>query len=141
MDMELVAADDADRPWIASLLEESDLPTDLDGTELYTAHTDGERVGCGGLEAHGSDVLLRSLAVDPVFQGEGYGRDITERLCSIAAECGVERLYLLTTTAADFFEKQGFERIERNRVSEPIAETEQFTTLCPESATCMRREP
>lgn len=137
--MELVAANGGDRGYAVSLLEASDLPTDLDATELYVALVDGERVGCGGLEVHGSDALLRSVAVDPAASGEGYGSEIVDRLCSIAAERNVSRLYLLTTTAAGFFERRGFERIDRERVPGTIAETDQFTTLCPESAACMRR--
>ncbi|MEM4780772.1 MAG: arsenic resistance N-acetyltransferase ArsN2 [Halalkalicoccus sp.] len=137
--MELATAGDADRPWIASLLEKSGLPTDLDGAELYVALVDGERVDCGGFEIDGTDALLRSIAVDPAARGEGYGREITERLCATAAERGVKRLSLLTTTAADFFEKRGFERVERGRVPDSIANTKQFTQLCPESATCMHR--
>ncbi|MDL5360987.1 arsenic resistance N-acetyltransferase ArsN2 [Halalkalicoccus sp. NIPERK01] len=137
--MELVAANGSDRGYAVSLLEASDLPTDLDGTALYVARIDGERVGCGGLEVHGTDALLRSIAVDPAVRGEGFGSEITDRLCAIAADRGVSGLYLLTTTAAEFFEKRGFERIDRERVPDPIARTSQFTTTCPASAVSMRR--
>lgn len=137
--MELVAANESDREYAGWLLAEHDLPTDLDGAEVYVAHDGEKRIGCGAIEIRGSNALLRSIVVDPVVHDEGYGSAITARLCSIAADQGVSRLYLLTTTAGDFFEKQGFERIERDRVPDPIASTSQFTALCPESATCLRR--
>lgn len=137
--MELVAANGGDCGYAISLLEASDLPTDLDATELYVALVDGERVGCGGLEVHGTDALLRSIAVDPAVRGEGYGSEITDRLCAIAAELGVSGLYLLTTTAAGIFERRGFERIDRERIPGTIANTSQFTTVCPASATPLHR--
>lgn len=137
--MELVAANGSDREYAVSLLEASDLPTDLDGAEVYVARRGENRVGCGGLDVHGSDALLRSIAVDPAVHGEGYGSEITERLCTLAADRSVSGLYLLTTTAAEFFESRGFERIDRDRVPDPIARTSQFTTTCPASAACMRR--
>ncbi|KYH27246.1 N-acetylglutamate synthase [Halalkalicoccus paucihalophilus] len=137
--MELVAANGSNREYAVSLLEASGLPIDLDGAEVYVARRGGNRVGCGGLEVHGSDALLRSIAVDSVVRGEGYGSEITDRLCAIAADRGVSGLYLLTTTAAGFFENRSFERIDRERVPDPIARTSQFTTTCPASATCMRR--
>ncbi len=139
--MELVEAEGNDVAYATSLLEESDLPTDLDGTALYVARVDGERVGCGGLELYGTDGLFRSLAVDSAFRGAGHGRAITEGLCTKTVNRGVTEIYLLTTTAEEFFEKQGFERVGRERVPDAIHETKQFSTLCPESAIPMRRTP
>lgn len=52
---------------------------------------------------------------------------------------GVETLYLLTTTAAGFFADRGYERVDRSVVPAPVRGTTQFSTLCPESATVMRK--
>jgi amino-acid N-acetyltransferase len=47
-------------------------------------------------------------------------------------------LYLLTTTAENYFPSFGFEVANRNDAPEPIRETTEFTTACPASATMMR---
>jgi amino-acid N-acetyltransferase len=49
----------------------------------------------------------------------------------------VETLYLLTTTAAPFFERYGYGAVAREEVPRPIRDTTEFTDLCPASATCM----
>jgi amino-acid N-acetyltransferase len=51
----------------------------------------------------------------------------------------VEALFLLTTTAADFFGTRGYELIDREAVPEAVAETAEFSELCPDAATCMRK--
>jgi amino-acid N-acetyltransferase len=52
---------------------------------------------------------------------------------------GVERLFALTTDAAAFLAAQGFEPVARESVPERIRGTAQFASLCPDSATVMRR--
>ncbi|WP_101295258.1 arsenic resistance N-acetyltransferase ArsN2 [Halegenticoccus soli] len=128
-----------------SLLERSGLPADdarESGVELFVGAVDAEPgvVAVGGLERYGSDALLRSVAVDERRRGSGYGREMCDALREYASARGVETLYLLTTTAADFFERLGFKRIDRSDAPEAIRETAQFASLCPESATCMRAD-
>ncbi len=55
-----------------------------------------------------------------------------------AAIFGIENLYLLTTTAADYFERRGFTRIERSQVPERLRATAEFQGTCPASATVMK---
>ncbi|EPL10682.1 hypothetical protein QOU62_31545 [Pseudomonas aeruginosa] len=57
----------------------------------------------------------------------------------IAAEQGITRLHLLTTTASGFFESSGFEVRERGSEPELISHTEQFKGLCPGSACYMSK--
>ncbi|WP_129114362.1 arsenic resistance N-acetyltransferase ArsN2 [Halegenticoccus tardaugens] len=126
-----------------SLLERNDLPTDDArdaGVELFVGTAGPERrvVAVGGLERYGSDALLRSVAVDQRRRGSGYGREMCEVLREYARSRDVETLFHLATTATDFFERLGFERIERDAAPEPIRSTAQFASLCPASATCMR---
>ena len=131
-----------DRGVVERLLSEVGLPTeDLDGpADLFVAARDGEVVGCGGVERYGEAALLRSVAVAPEARGEGYGTAICRALFGEVARGGADDLYLLTTDAAGFFERFGFEPVERASVPEAIGETHQFAELCPETATCMRRE-
>ena len=126
----------------ASLLERANLPTDdIDAAsvELYLARDGEDRVGVGGFELFDTDGLLRSVAVESSKREKGYGSAIVAALESKAREAGVERLYLLTTTASDFFAARGYSEIDRTEPPERIRETTQFSDLCPSSAVCMRK--
>jgi amino-acid N-acetyltransferase len=141
-DVTLEPASEADLDSVEDLLSRCELPTaDVrEQAECFYLGTRGDRVvGVGGLEPYGSDGLLRSVAVEPSVRGQGVDSAIAEALEAEARESGIETLYLLTTTAADFFGSRGYERIEREAAPDAIAATSQFADLCPESATCMRR--
>ncbi len=57
----------------------------------------------------------------------------------LAQQKGIQALYLITTTAAPFFEKRGFAKVDRSAVPVAIQRTTQFSALCPSSATVMHR--
>ncbi|WP_135365484.1 arsenic resistance N-acetyltransferase ArsN2 [Halosimplex halophilum] len=140
----VVALDPADpsAEYLESVLAEAGLPTEdlgRDAVDCYVARASGERVGVGGLERHGRDGLLRSVAVEPEHRGAGYGAAIVDGLEREASDAGVDRLFLLTTTASDFFAGLGYESVEREDVPAAIRATEQFAELCPASATVMRK--
>ena len=48
--------------------------------------------------------------------------------------------YLLTMTAADFFQKIGYEVNQRDKVPESIKKTEEFKNVCPVSAACLFKD-
>ncbi len=54
-----------------------------------------------------------------------------------ASEEGVNSLYLLTTTAARFFARLGYEVVPRSQAPSSIENSAQFAGLCPVSATFM----
>jgi amino-acid N-acetyltransferase len=83
--------------------------------------------------------LLRSLAVAEAHRKGGCGRALVSHAESWAWRHGVKTLYLLTTTAANFFARTGYEAISRVQAPAPIAATTQFSSLCPSSATLMRK--
>jgi len=133
-------ADDA-LEYVETLLAGANLPTgDLRSTpgRFYVALEDGNRVGVGGLELYGSDGLLRSVVVEPSTRGNGLGTAICGALEDRARDEGVETLYLLTTTAAEFFADRGYREIDRDDPPAAIRETTEFAELCPSTATCMR---
>src|SRR5436189_3882412 len=68
----------------------------------------GSVAGVGGLDICGSHALLRSLAVAPALRGRGIAASICDRLEAMAANRGVEQLYLLTETADRYFMKRGY---------------------------------
>src|SRR5262245_50238978 len=64
-------------------------------------------VGFGGLEIHGDDALMRSVVTLPPLRGRGLGRRIVLALEAEALMLKCSDVWLLTTTAQDFFGKLG----------------------------------
>lgn len=123
------------------LLESVDLP--IDGLEdqfenFLLLLRDGDLIGLIGLETHKSSGLLRSLAVKPVFQGNGLGILLTDAILEKAKEMMLKEVYLLTETAENFFIKRGFSRINRELAPETIKSSKEFAHVCPVSASLMK---
>jgi protein-tyrosine-phosphatase len=95
--------------------------------------------GVIGVEIHGNAGLLRSLAVTQDRRGTGIGAELVEQLERACREQGIGELVLLTQTAEPFFARRGYIRAERTDVSAPIRTSAEFRSLCPASATCMRK--
>lgn len=128
---------------VEALLQSAGLPvSDLKGKdtfELFGLRADGNLVGVVGVERYGEVALLRSLAVDAAHRASGYGQALVHHAERWAAQQGVTACYLLTTTAADFFARLGYEVTSRAEAPAAIAATSQFSGLCPASSTFMRR--
>jgi amino-acid N-acetyltransferase len=128
--------------YVERLLARNDLPT-ADVREksdrFFVAFADGAAVGVGGVEPFPPDGLLRSVVVESSRRGEGVGAALCDRLEERAAAGGIDTLYLLTTTAREFFAARGYETVDRAAVPASIRETGQFESLCPSTAVCMRR--
>jgi amino-acid N-acetyltransferase len=132
----------ADLGAVRDLLASAGLPTSdvAEDRQEFLLARDGQRlVGTVGIEAHGPDGLLRSLAVVAVLRGKGLGHGLSGRAVALAAARGVRTLYLLTTTAEPFFAARGFDRIARESVPAALRGTAEFASLCPATAACMRR--
>jgi amino-acid N-acetyltransferase len=122
------------------LLAEAELP--LEGvaerfSEFLVAQAGGRLVGVVGLEVYGASALLRSLAVRADQRGRGLGQALTRAALRQAQARGVRRIYLLTETAAPFFERFGFGVIRREAADPAVQESVEFRSACPQSATCM----
>ncbi|WP_194724027.1 arsenic resistance N-acetyltransferase ArsN2 [Noviherbaspirillum malthae] len=132
-----------DLPAVLALLEDAGLPyQDLTASHLadFLVAEGGRSVlGIVGLERYGEDALLRSLAVRPENRSTGLGKQLADALEEHARRTGLGTLYLLTTTAADFFARRGYEVIERGTAPSLLQKTTEFSSLCPSQATCMRR--
>lgn len=94
-------------------------------------------VGFVGLESYTNTALLRSLVVLSAAQGYGHGRALVDATIIGARSAGVEELWLLTDTAAAFFEKLGWQRRDRADAPPAIAASAEFQNLCPASAICL----
>jgi len=138
------ASTPADDPALRALLESAGLPAADVATgarQQYVLAFEGDRlVGSVGVELAGTDGLARSLAVVPELRGRGLANALHERMLDVARQRGVTTMYLLTTTADEFAQRRGFERISRSEVPAAVAELAQFRALCPATAVCMRRD-
>lgn len=92
-----------------------------------------------GLEIYSDIALLRSLAVRPDLQGTGEASSCLRKIETEAEGHGVRELYLLTNSAETFFANRGFNVVTRDEVPDAIRATSQFSLLCPDSATVMRK--
>ena len=123
------------------LLESAGLPTsDLDGAQLqhfFFIGTASVPTGLVGLELCGEQALLRSLAVAPSAREGGAGTALVEHAEAHARSHGARDVYLLTTTAADFFARRGYVRIGREAAPESIRSTREFADICPASSALM----
>jgi amino-acid N-acetyltransferase len=139
----LAPAQAEDAAEIAALLRAAGLPHDDFAPHLghFLVARDGPAViGTVGAEVNGSDALLRSLAVAESRRGAGLGTRLLAALEDAAAGWGVERWWLLTTTAEKFFAAHGFRVAVRTEAPEAIRRTGQFNGGCCRSAVCMTRE-
>jgi N-acetylglutamate synthase-like GNAT family acetyltransferase len=111
-----------------------------DSALLVVAESEGRVAGVAGLELHGADALLRSVAVSR----ESRGRRLASRLCAEverrAPALGARRIFLLTETAERFFARRGYQRLERAKAPAGIAASREFAALCPDTAVLMFRE-
>lgn len=137
----LQEADQEQRQAIISLLSANGLPvSDLDSSVKLFALTDqNQLIGAAGLERYGTNALLRSMSVIEHSKGQGLGRKLCLAVEVKAKQAGIGVLYLLTTTAAGFFEKGGYQPASRENLPVDLLSSAQFKGICPASATLMKK--
>jgi len=143
--MNIRQADVENLAFVRTLLADNTLPnSDVDGSSrirfLVADDADGLPVACIGVETYGSDALLRSLAVRPSMRERGVGRTLVVAAEDTARAMRVSRLFLLTTTASDFFLHVGYDVINRVDAPDSLQRSSQFAELCPASAVCMSKK-
>ena len=128
---------------IKQLLATCELPvSDIvssDSMLFFGCRSNAELVGVVGLQIFGYIALLRSLAVSPHYRNYGLGKALAAFAESHAASLGVQSLFLLTTTADEFFSKLGYSPALRDDAPAPIKATAQFSGLCPASSSFMSK--
>jgi amino-acid N-acetyltransferase len=127
---------------VRALLARHQLP--LEGVDecvdtMVVARDRSRVVGAAALELYADGALLRSLAVDTAVQGRGLGQQLTEAALRMAHDHGALAVFLLTTTAARFFPKFGFDPIPRADVPASVQASVEFQSACPASAVVMRK--
>lgn len=123
---------------VESLLGRLSLP--LDGLRncfpaSYVVAVEGsDIVGVAGLERHGHDGLLRSVAVEPRLQRTGLGAALVDERLAEARKQGLQSVSLLTTTAREYFLTKGFHDEPREAAAPAVAKSIEFTQACPSTA-------
>jgi amino-acid N-acetyltransferase len=138
----LVSARAEHRSAVEELLQSQGLPVEgvLDHLSSFLVLLDGgSLVGVAGLEAYPPTGLLRSVAVRPSAQKRGLGGRLTVAALEHAQALGIRDVYLLTTTAAPFFERQGFEPVARSALPSELGASQELRGACPASAVAMWR--
>jgi amino-acid N-acetyltransferase len=139
--MTLRATTAADWPEIQALLRSNSLPEDgfVDSVSAGVVACKGDRViGAAGLEFYADGALLRSVVVSEEARGRGIGQQLTRAAFDIAKGHGVTDVYLLTTTAGEFFPRLGFAPIDRASVPASVQQSAEFQGACPASALVMK---
>lgn len=101
------------------------------------AEAGGALIGSAGIERHGADGLLRSVAVAPAWRGRGLGERLVRERLAWAGMQGLRTIYLLTTTAPAYFPRLGFRSAERAGVPAAVQASREFSSICPASAAVM----
>ncbi len=141
--LDLRPASDQDRTAVEALLHAAGLHPLDDGAQFgpqYIVAVLGENriIGVAGMELHGDDALLRSVAVDKQFRSLRLGATLAEDRLNWARDRGIRAVYLLTDTAANYWTRFGFREIARAEAPEGIAASHEWAGGCPASSTAMR---
>lgn len=123
----------------AAALPSSDL-TDAHMEHFFYCGAADAPTALVGLELHGPSALLRSLVVHPDRRSTGIGKTLVEYAESQARARGVRAMYLLTTTAAPFFERRGYRLAARESAPAEIRATREFSDICPASSAFMVKQ-
>jgi amino-acid N-acetyltransferase len=127
---------------IQALLMQHQLP--IDGLAQHIQHfevvmANNQIIGVAGVEQYFPFALIRSVAIDAQYQHQQLGKQLIEVLLSKLNDAGFTTYYLLTETAPTFFSKLNFHIIQRNEVPLVIQQTQEFATICPDSAIVMTK--
>jgi amino-acid N-acetyltransferase len=127
---------------VKSLLKDNNLPvSDLNKEIIFFVEKSADKIiAAGGLESAGKDAIIRSIAVSDDHKGKGLGGRITRQLLQYAREKSKKDIYLLTTTAEEYFPKYGFEKIDRRFVPADVKNSSQYKDVCPDTAVVMKLE-
>ena len=129
-------AQPAEYPRIRQLLTDAGLPLDglpehLPGeNDFLVLCRDGQVIGCAAIERYAKFGLLRSVALESGERRRGFGRGLVQEALQQARRDGLAELFLLTTTAAPFFERLGFRPIRREDVPAPVRASVEFQSAC-----------
>ena len=101
--------------------------------DWVVAEADGKIVGMGSLLIMWGDLAeIRSLAIDPTYQGQGVGRAIVAQLLVEAQALALPRVFALTRKPG-FFLKMGF---QLTRIEHLPRKVQKDCVFCPKFHAC-----
>lgn len=123
------------------LLDGANLPSqDLDESLLkhfFAIKIDDQLCAMAGLELLGSDGLLRSVVTAQSCRSKGLATDLVKQIESHAKSHQLKHLYLITIDAQGYFQRHGYQIIERPHVPLNIQQSREYSELCPDDAIVM----
>jgi glycerol 3-phosphatase-2 len=131
---------------VAALLAESGLQAQgvekrIDRTIVSSEGQAGQELDAtASLQRENGFGILRSVAVRKSLQGKGLGMVAVAAAVAEARAEGLGHVSLFTETAAGFFERLGFRKVEREELPEPVRVSTHASEECAESATAMVRD-
>ena len=139
----ITKASDNHRSLVIALLQAEklpveDLPASLDN--FFVALNEDKVIGAIGLEQYGNNGLLRSMVVSKEHRNKNIASSLVEKLENYGSTLGVSAMYLLTETAPGYFEKKGYQKINREEVPAALQASSEFSHVCPVSAIVMQKE-
>ena len=140
--VEFRGARSGDLPGVLALLRKAELPSagvSETFSDFFVAERDGSLIGAAGLEVYGPSALLRSVVVKDEWRGSGVGGRLIDLALGEARVRGIEDVFLLTTTAENYFPRFGFACVGRDQVSDGVKTSMEFQGACPDSAVVMRK--
>ena len=142
--MKIIPAFTQTESGIKSLLGVCGLPSDDIKSpyleNFFVIQDSGQIVGSVGLEICGEFGLLRSLALSESLRGQGIGTRLVGHIEEYARSKNIRLIYLLTTSADQFFTHLEYQTIVRENAPTPVQETTEFQSICPASAVCMCKQ-
>lgn len=132
----------SDQPQIIELLNDENLPTEdlqIAPVHFFGIKNKGILAAIGALEIYKNNAILRSVVVKNEFHGKGFGKRMTQIMENRASQLGINQLFLLTTTAPEYFQRLDYHLCDRSSCPEEIQQSAEFKTLCPSSAICLNK--
>lgn len=139
----ITKASDSHRAMVIALLLSEKLPVeDLPASlkNFFVALTEDKVIGAIGLEPYGNYALLRSMVVSKAYRDKKIAFSLVEKLEDYSKTLGVRAMYLLTETAPGYFEKKGYQKINREEVPAALQASSEFSHVCPVSTIVMKKE-
>ena len=124
-----------------ALLESARLPvadlTEAHMQDFFYCGPASAPTGVVGIEFHSEDALLRSLVVLPERRSSGLGAVLVDRAEAHARARGARSIFLLTTTAEEYFRRRGYQSIPRAEAPPGIRNSREFADICPATSAFM----
>jgi glycerol-1-phosphatase len=131
---------------VAALLVEAGLSADgvadrIDGTIVSGGDSQSQDLDATAcLQREDGYGILRSVAVRKSLQGRGLGMLAVAAAMAEARAARIRHVSLFTETATAFFERLGFQKLEREELPDPVRSSSHAAEECAESATAMVRD-